>query len=81
MESNLSPQSPPGTSKRNPVLVIVIIGIAIIAVGALILLTSQQAQVAPGDYADLEKWRQPDGGFVLGNPKASITLVEFADYS
>jgi protein-disulfide isomerase len=33
------------------------------------------------EYADLPQWRQPDGGFVLGDPEARFTIVEFLDYA
>ncbi len=32
-------------------------------------------------YGDVPQARLPDGGFVLGNPDASITVVEFGDYA
>jgi protein-disulfide isomerase len=32
------------------------------------------------DYADIPQSRLPDGGFVLGDPDASVTIVEFLDY-
>lgn len=34
-----------------------------------------------GVYSDIPQARLPDGGFVLGNPDAPITIVEFGDYS
>ncbi len=43
-----------------------------------------QTTIDPGDYleryTDLEHSRTEDGGFVLGDPDAPITIVEFADF-
>ncbi len=33
------------------------------------------------DYADLPQSRLPDGGFLLGDPEAEVTIVEFLDYA
>ena len=32
------------------------------------------------ESGEIYQWRMPDGGFVMGNPNAQVTLVEFADF-
>jgi len=54
--------------------------VAVIAVAAVILLSGQTTQSGI-DFAAIPQSRLPDGGFVLGNPDAPITIVEFADYA
>jgi protein-disulfide isomerase len=34
-----------------------------------------------GEYATIPQARDTDGGFVLGNPDAPITIVEFSDFT
>lgn len=72
--SNRNPQ-------RNLVILAIIIGIAVIAVGVVIFLTSNAQPVTLGNYEGIQFSRQPDGGFVLGHPDARVTIVEFADYA
>jgi len=60
-----------------------VIGLAIIAavIFIVISLTNSTNQVAIGQYADLPQSRLPDGVFVVGNPNAPVTIIEFADYA
>lgn len=53
--------------------------VAVVAVIALIAL-SGQTQASGIDFASLNPTRLDDGGFVIGDPDAPITIVEFADY-
>lgn len=39
-----------------------------------------QAQDGPDPYAELPKSRAADGAFVLGEPAADVTLIEFSDF-
>lgn len=32
------------------------------------------------EYGAVRQWRLPDGGFIIGDPNAPITIVEFADF-
>lgn len=72
--SNRNPQ-------RNLVVLAIIVGIAVIAVGMVILLANNPQAVTPGNYEGIPFSRLPDGGFVLGHPDARVTIVEFADYA
>lgn len=69
------------TPSRNTLIVIAIIIIAVVAAGAVILLSSSGPAASTDSYADIPMTRLPDGGFVLGNPEARVTIVEFADYA
>lgn len=59
-----------------------IVIIAAIAAGAAIFVSSSTSVVSSdaGRYANIPQSRTADGGFVLGNPDAPITVVEFADF-
>lgn len=72
--SNKNPQ-------RNTLILAIIVGVAVIAAGAVILLTSNTQTVTTGSYEDIPFSRQPDGGFVLGHPDARVTIVEYADFA
>src|SRR5689334_1853035 len=67
------------TQQRNRLIISVIIVVAVVAVLAIILL-SNGSGVTATDYSGLNQTRLADGGFVIGNPDAKVTLVEFADY-
>jgi len=57
---------------------IVVIVVAVVAIIAILLSGNRSGDI---DVASLQQSRQADGGFVLGNPKAPITIVEFADFA
>jgi protein-disulfide isomerase len=80
-ETNFQPEVSNPRQSQNLLIIAVIIGVAIIAAGAVILLNNNSANVAGSDYAGLQYSRTADGGFVLGNPEAPVTIVEFADYA
>ncbi len=60
------------------ILGVVIIVVAVVAIVA-ILLSGNQAGEA--DTSNIPQSRLADGGFVLGNPEAPITVIEFADFA
>jgi protein-disulfide isomerase len=63
----------------------IVIGVAAVAVivAAVALVATSPASTANvfARYANIESTRLDDGGFVLGNPEAPITLVEFGDFA
>ena len=72
----------PPNQNRNRMIIGGVIGIAIIAAVVLIILSLNSANnVSVGTYSTLPQSRLPDGGFVLGNPEAPVTIIEFADYA
>lgn len=61
-------------------LIGVVVIIVILGAGALIALSGGTKPNTPIDYSKLTQSRAADGGFVLGNPDAKATLVEFSDF-
>ncbi|MEQ8677418.1 MAG: thioredoxin domain-containing protein [Aggregatilineales bacterium] len=55
--------------------------VAVVAVGIFIFLSrSSAASGSDIDYSSLVQTRTEDGAFIVGNPDAPITIVEFADF-
>lgn len=82
-----------GTRSRNtslsgsfsiPLPIILIVVVVVIAAVALVLL-SNNAQTDNGvtvdDFSKMPQQRLADGGFVVGNEAAPITIIEFEDYA
>ncbi len=42
--------------------------------------TSDPVMIEHGRYAGIRTWRRADGGFVLGEPDAPVTIVAFEDF-
>ena len=59
---------------------IVIVAVVVVAVIAILLFGSGSGS-GDIDVASLPQSRAADGGFVLGNPNAPITVIEFADFA
>lgn len=71
----------PPNQDRNKLIIGAVAGLAVIAAVIFIIISLNSTnQIAVGNYADLPQSRLPDGGFVLGNPNAPVTIIEFADY-
>ncbi|HLV34588.1 MAG TPA: thioredoxin domain-containing protein [Spirillospora sp.] len=68
---------------RSIILIAGIAVVAVVVVVAAMFLTNQPTAAAEvvARYADIPQSRLPDGGFVLGNPEAPITLIEFGDFA
>jgi len=69
--------------KQNQQQLLIIGGIVVVAIIAVVALIALSGQAAGStiDYASLPQSRTPEGGFVIGNPDAPITIIEFADYA
>lgn len=80
MTTKAQPMMNSAAQQRNRMIIIGVIAIvAVIAVLALILLSN--SNIASGiQYSTIPQSRLPDGGFVLGNADAPVTIIEFADY-
>jgi protein-disulfide isomerase len=66
--------------QRNRLIISVVIAVAVVAVLAVILLPNLLGGNITS-YDGLIQTRLADGGFVIGNPDANVTIVEFADYA
>lgn len=77
---SLSGSSP--DQQRNRIIIGAIIGVAIIAAIAFILISSNRVSLSStADLSTIPTSRAADGGFVLGDPNAPVTIVEFADFT
>ena len=66
---------------RRMLLVGGVIAAAVIVAAAFVLYSSQSSfSESAVDYAAIPQGRQPDGGFVLGDPNAPITIIAFEDF-
>jgi protein-disulfide isomerase len=84
MEAKRTRATTADSKKQQQTFVIVtFIVIAAVAVGLIaVLISSQNVPVAQaGFYDGIPQERLPDGGFVLGDPEAPVTIVEFADFA
>ncbi len=77
-----SSASPAKRQQQNLVLTLGISGLAaVVAVIAIMLSGSSSITVEAGFYDDIPQRRAADGAFILGDPDAPITLIEFADFN
>ncbi len=66
-------------NRRNLIIVgVVILVVVVVAVVAIALSGNQSSDV---NMNDIPQSRGADGSFILGNPNAPITIVEFADFA
>jgi protein-disulfide isomerase len=82
--ATMSEQSPDTPASNNQLILVLVgvIAIGMLGVGAVIWLSNNTAQspITPVDYDTISASRLSDGGFVLGDADAPITIVEFADF-
>lgn len=67
------------TKQRQGIIVMGVVIVAVIAVGIAIA-ASGQFNTAAVNFDAIPASRGADGAFILGNPNAPITIIEFADY-
>jgi protein-disulfide isomerase len=70
----------PVAQNQQRTIIIGVIAAALLALVALIWL-SGRATGSSLDFANLQPSRTADGGFVLGDPDAPVTIIEFADFA
>ncbi|HVU11522.1 MAG TPA: thioredoxin domain-containing protein [Phototrophicaceae bacterium] len=68
------------SANRQGIIVIAAVVILVVIIAGVAIYLSGGNKGGDVDVASLPQARQSDGGFVLGNPNAPITLVEFADF-
>ena len=74
-------QKTKGMRQRNLLILGAVIVLAVIVAIALVVLSSQSSfSELTTDYSKITQARQEDGGFVLGEPDAPITVVAFEDF-
>ena len=67
--------------KRTRLIVGAVVGIAVAVAAAFVLISNQSAVSTNAfDYSQIPQARQSDGGFVLGDPDAPVTIVAFEDF-
>ncbi|MCY3832027.1 MAG: thioredoxin domain-containing protein [Chloroflexi bacterium] len=70
-----------GAPQRTKLLLVAVVVVAVIVAALLVVLSSQSSfSQSSYDYSGIPQSRQADGGFVLGDPAAPITIVAFEDF-
>lgn len=67
--------------KRQQMIIISSVVVVAVLVIAVLIAVSQQRTGASIDFASIPQSRTDDGAYVLGNPDAAVTIVEFADFA
>lgn len=84
MSASSTSASPKPTSRRPASnQTIVIVGVVIVAAIALIVFIalSGQSRAEEVNYSAIPQSRGSDGAFILGDPNAPVTIIEFADFA
>lgn len=67
-------------NNRGIAILAAIIVIAAVAVVGVVLISNNSSAGPTIDYSQIPQSRAEDGAFVLGDPNAPVTLIEFADF-
>jgi len=73
------PSANPG-SQRQGLLVIGVVVVAAVVLAVIVILFASRGGSAAINFADIPTSRGADGSFILGNPDAPVTIIEFADF-
>lgn len=71
--------TPGGRNQQTFLLVIIGVAVALVAI-FIIVSSSSRSNFDEAFFAGIHQERLDDGGFILGNPDAAITIVEFQDW-
>lgn len=81
---SLKPKTVESASQKKPnnllVLGVIVAVVVIAAVVMIVLSMSNTTALSSDALSDIPRNRADDGAFVLGNPEAPITVIEFADF-
>lgn len=80
MTSAVAKRRQPAPMNRN-ILIVGAIVIIVVVVAGVLLLTRSGGTSGDVDVASIPQSRGADGAFILGNPDAPITVIEFADFA
>jgi len=78
--SNASANKPKSANRNQQGIIIVGVVVAAVVVFVIAILLSGNANVQTLEYTSLNPTRSEEGAFVIGDPNAPVTLVEFADF-
>jgi protein-disulfide isomerase len=68
-------------SQNSTLIIAVIAVVAVVVAVVAVLLLNNRPTTSTESYADIPHSRTSDGGFVLGDPEAPLTVIEFADFA
>lgn len=69
------------SDNKNMMIIGGVIAAAVVIAIVVILMSSQSSFSSVSvDYSQISQERQADGGFILGNPNAPVTIVAFEDF-
>lgn len=71
---------PAGTQRQGLLVIGVVAAAAVVLAVVVIALAGTGTVSADINYADIPQSRGADGAFILGDPNAPVTIIEFADY-
>ena len=81
VKTKKSASSKPLPNQQNTTIIAIIVAVAVLGAAIFIYLSSADTPSGSNiNYAAIPQERMPDGGFVLGNPDAPVTIIEFADF-
>ncbi len=78
-EAKRTPKTTQNTQQRGLLVIGAVVIVAVVAFIAIIALGNSSGSAI--DYASIPQSRATDGAFILGNPDAPITIIEFADFA
>lgn len=69
-------------NQQRTILIIAIIVVVVVIIAILaIMISNNGISTASQSYAEVPKTRTDDGGYIMGNPDAPVTIIEFADFA
>lgn len=80
LQKGSSKKAQKGQQQRNQMIILGIVGGAVALALIFIVISLTSTTSNPDKYASLPWTQTADGAYVLGNPEAPITIVEFADF-